>query len=316
MLEFRVALVLLLATAGFAWAQTPTGRPDDSPLVRIVISTPSPSSSNSETKAPVEAPPVWEVVSAGDPNLNEALWQRTWGQAGFYVYPVGNKMAPNGIPYNPVFALDLMLNVELTRDRRWYLFTDTRFWAQRATAGVTNTDQGVFDFSKRQFDLDGGVAWNYHGPWEARAELYSFNNLNRGNNLAQPFGYNDGFEMENRYYLPSTNFDNGLYRFLSVGYYFTKSLTGGDGKLFNPSLFARASLALDILPERLYLYSDTTFITRRPITGKLLLADWGIAWRPFENIADLEFRVGADNTYDMQVGIWRSLFYGNVRIVW
>jgi hypothetical protein len=315
MFKFRVALALLLLASGLARAQVPEPA-NSSPIVRIVFSTESPTQADSSNPALTEQPTPCEAISSGDPNLAEALWQRTWGQAGIYGYPVGNKMAPNGIPYDPVFALDLLLNVALTRDRRWYIFTDSRFWAQRASADVTNTGQGSLDFSKRQFDLDGGVAWNYYGPWEVRGELYSFNNLNRGTTLVQPFGYNDGFEMENRYYLPSTSFDKGLYRFVSLGYYFTKSMTGGDGKLFDPSLFARASLALDIVPDCLYLYSDTTFLTRRPIVGKLLLADWGVAWRPFENIPDLEFRLGSDNTYDMQVGIWRSLLYGNVRIVW
>jgi hypothetical protein len=60
-----------------------------------------------------------------------------------------------------------------------YLFSDGRFWGQKASPGVTNASQGVFDFSKRELDPDGGLAWNYLGPWQARAFAYSFNNLNR-----------------------------------------------------------------------------------------------------------------------------------------
>jgi hypothetical protein len=257
-----------------------------------------------------------EPISAGDPNVAESLWQRTWGQAGVFGYPVGKKVAPNGVIYDPVFAIDLTLNIAITDDRRWYLYNDARFWAQRAEEGITNPSQGSFDFSKRQFDGTIGTAYNYSGPWEARAFFYSFNNINRGTSLDRPFGYNDGFATENRYYLPTTNFDKGLYRFLSLGYYFTKSMIGGDQKLFDPSVFARASVALDFVPDRLYLYSDTTFITRRTLVAKLLLEDVGIAWRPFAHIPDLEFRIGVDNNYDMEAGILRSLLYGNVRIVW
>jgi hypothetical protein len=181
---------------------------------------------------------------------------------------------------------------------------------------VTNPHQGALDFSKRQFDLDGGLAWNYTGAWEARALVFSRNNLNRGETVDQPFGYNDGFGLENRYYLPGTNFDKGLYRFLSVGYYPTKTITDADGQPFHPSLFARAYLALDLIEDRLYFYSNSNFLTRRAVTAKLLLEDIGVALRPFEAIPDLEFRIGTDLTYDMQVGNVRALLYGNVRIIW
>ncbi len=257
-----------------------------------------------------------ECVTAGDPNVACTMWQRTWGQVGLLGYPTGTKMGPNGVTFDPFFTLDLNLNVALTDDRSWYLFTESRFWTQKPGQNVTNSGQGSLDFSKRELDFDGGVAWNYTGPWEARTFLYSFNNLNRGVSEVHPTGYDDGFALENRYYLDSTNFDKGLYRFLSLGYYFTKSMIGADGVQFSPSLFARANVALDIVPERFYLYSDVQFITEKPITAKMLLADVGVAIRPFTNIRDLEFRIGADNTYDMQVGNLRTLFYGNVRIVW
>jgi hypothetical protein len=238
---------------------------------------------------------------------------RTWGQAGLYAYADGSKVAPNGVVYDPLFALDLTLNIAVTADRSFYLFSDSRFWTQKFIDGIAH---GAGDFSKRQFDLDAGLAWNYTGPWEARAFAYAYNNLNRGDSPILPVGYIDGVGLENRFYLESTNFDRGLYRFLSLGYFFTKDLIGADGKTFHPSLFARASLALDIWPEQLYLYSDTDFITRRAVTPKLFLADVGVALRPFTQVPDLEFRVGADNNWDIQVGKLRTLFYGNVRFVW
>jgi hypothetical protein len=257
-----------------------------------------------------------EMVTAGDPHVGMNLWQRTWGQAGVYGYAAGTKMAPNGIPYKPLGSLDLLFNIALNDDRSLYLFTDSQFWLQRATAGVTNPSQGQLDFSKRQFDFTGGLAWNYAGRWEARAEAYSYNNLNRGTSLAAPDGYNDGFGLENRYYLPGTNFDKGLYRFLSVGYYPTKDMIGQDGVPFKPGPFVRASVAWDVWPDRFYLYTDATFLETRSWAAKLLLADVGLAVRPFPTIPDLEFRVGLDNTEDVQARYWRGLFYVNVRIVW
>jgi hypothetical protein len=238
---------------------------------------------------------------------------RTWGQAGLFAYTTGSKMAPNGVPFDPLFALDLTLNIALTSDRTLYLYSDSCFWTEKFINGIAH---GPFDFSKRQFDLDAGLACNYFGPFEARAFAYADNNLNRGDSPYLPVGYIDGVGVENRFYLDSTDFDRGLYRFLSLGYYFTKSLIDADGKTFRPSLFARASLALDIWPEQLYLYSDTTFIARRPVAAKLLLADVGVAVRPFTQLRDLEFRLGADNNWDVDVGKLRTLLYGNVRFVW
>jgi hypothetical protein len=239
--------------------------------------------------------------------------QRTWGEAGIYAYALGSKVAPNGVPYDPLFALDLLLNIALTSDRTLYLFSDSRFWAEKFSDGIAH---GPFDFSKRQYDLDAGVAWNYLDAFEARAFAYADSNLNRGDSPVLPVGYIDGVGIENRYYLESTSFDRGLYRFLSLGYFFTKDLIGQDSKTFEPSLFARANLALDVWPDQLYLYSDMELIARRPVTPKLFLADVGVAVRPFTQMPDLEFRVGTDNDWDVQVLKSKTLLYGNVRFVW
>ena len=93
-------------------------------------------------------------------------------------------------------------------------------------------------------------------------------------------------------------------------------MIGSNGQTFQPSLYLKGNVALDILPDYLYAFADVTFITQRPIEAKLLLADVGLALRPFTAIPDLEFRVGADSTIDLDLGNTRTLFYGNVRIVW
>ena len=76
-----------------------------------------------------------------------------------------------------------------------------RLWGQRGEDGVTNGRDGFLGTSKREFDLAGGAAWNYTGFWELRAFGYTQNNLNRGTDLVTPSGFQDGFGLENRYYL-------------------------------------------------------------------------------------------------------------------
>ncbi|MFM7151360.1 MAG: hypothetical protein ACKO23_16105 [Gemmataceae bacterium] len=256
-------------------------------------------------------------ITAGDPEVNPGLWQHTWGYAAVDLFPVGDKMAPNGVAYDPLFSLDLLLNIALTRDRRWYIFAMGTFWGQKAGEGITNQKQGNFDFSKRQFDLDGGIAWNFYGRFEGRLFFYSYNNLNRGNSLERPFGYKDGSAVEIRYWMPNADFDKGLYRYLGIGYMPTKELVGMKGDPFKPSLFLTGHVAYDILPDELYLYLDCEFFTERPCEPRLLCVDPGVAWRPFQVRApNLEFRLGVDSIIDFVDDYTRYLGYVSARVVW
>src|SRR5208283_5132847 len=115
-----------------------------------------------------------------------------WGIAGIRGFPAAEQVAPNGLEFTPLFTLDLDFNLWLWRSQGVYLFTDSRFWAQKAAPGITNASQGAFDFSKREFDLTIGTAWNYCSSWEARVFAYSFNNINRGNSQVSPSGFDDG----------------------------------------------------------------------------------------------------------------------------
>ena len=42
----------------------------------------------------------------------------------------------------------------------------------------------------------------------------------------------------------------------------------------------------------------------------------GLACRPFESAPNLEFRLGAESTIDLDLGFTRTLLYGSARIVW
>jgi len=255
-------------------------------------------------------------------------WETVWGVVGSHVFFAGPKVAPNGEEYHPSFTLDLDFSFWVWRAQGLYLFADMRFWMERPEYGVTNAKDSGLGFSKRQFDLVGGPAWNYAGPWEVRFDAYTFNNLNRGASLVTPYGLNDGFGFENRYYLTPeyaklgrTGFDVARADFLSIGYYVTKDWVGNDGQTFNPGLMLRAYLTYDLGNWPAYAFGDVTFITERSLQPKLLLFDVGVAARPFVCWPALnawrnwEFRLGVESTGDFQVGNVQNLWYGSVRFV-
>jgi hypothetical protein len=249
-------------------------------------------------------------------------WQTVWGLVGLRAIPAGPKTAPNGVEYHPNFSIDLDFNFWLWRAEHLYLYSDARFWGEKGENGVTNGKDGFFGTSKRQFDLSGGVAWNYAGPWEARAFGYSMNNLNRGKNELTPSGINDGFGLENRFYLSpeysrlgQTGFDVAKATFLSVGYYPSKTMVGNDGRPFKPGPMVRAYLTCNLWDWPAYVFGDATFIGERSFQAKLLLFDLGLAARPFSFCRQCEFRLGVENTADFQVHDVQNLWYVSFRYI-
>jgi hypothetical protein len=246
-----------------------------------------------------------------------------WGAAGVRGYGTGDHVAPNGLEFKPLFSLELDFNFWLWRPARVYAFADSQFWGQRAAPGVTNPTQGAFDFSKREFDLSGGLAWNYYGRLEARAFAYSSNNLNRGYSAWQPSGYNDGVGIENRCYLNATyaalgteSYDVDRASFVSVGFFPTKEMVDNGGNVFKPGPFARAYVVWDLLGPRCYLYGDVELIATRSCTPELLSLDAGGAARPFDAWPRLEFRVGTDEMFDPRSSDSEPGVYGAVRFTY
>ena len=271
----------------------------------VVTSPPAPESINEKPHAPVQSSPL------------------VWGLAGFRGFATGAQAAPNGVEFKPLFSLDFNFNHWLCQDAGVYAYTDTRFWGQKAATGITNSSQGAFDFSKREFDLDLGFAWNYAGNFEARAFVYSMNNLNRGTDLAQPHGFKDGVGLESRWYvggsyadLGQPGFDVSRATFLSVGFYPTKEMVDADGNAFKPGPFARAYLTYDLLGQNCYLYADVKAIATKTFDPKLLLCEEGIAFRPFAELPHVEFRVGSEGRFDYQFHELNLTFYGSVRLVY
>jgi hypothetical protein len=236
-----------------------------------------------------------------------------WGYAGGELYYGGQRMAPNGLSYFPLGTLDLDLNIGLLPDKKFYIFSTNQFWLQRATV---NQSHGSFDWTKREYDLDFGAAWNYWGALEARVFGFALNNLNRGTSTLLPSGYNDGWGMENRYYFPTDDiYDIPRQSFVSIGYLPSKSLTGGDGQTFNPGLFAHAYLARDLHILKSYVYVDASLICEDDLAVRLLCVDAGVAARPIPAFENMEFRIGATDTYDVKPAINRGMGYFGIRFI-
>jgi hypothetical protein len=270
---------------------------------------------------PSRADPA-EVTAAAEPPDPRADPATVWGTAGLRGFALGQHTAPNGLEYHQLFSLDLNFNCWLWAEHSAYLFADARFWGQRAAPGVTNPSQGAFDFSKREFDFDLGAAWDYCGPWEARAFAYAFNNLNRGDSLSAPSGYADGVGVENRLYLGdeyarlgTAGFDVARASFVSVGFYPSKDLTDVEGLPFKPGPFARAYLAWGPPGAAWYLFADGEFVAKRTFTAKLLAVDAGVAVRPFAWAPRVEFRLGTEDAYDLEWHDPSTGVYGSARLV-
>jgi len=246
-------------------------------------------------------------------NPPERSFRMVWGIAEMDGY-LGQRTAPNGLVYHPIYGANIDFNIWVWPAMGLYLYEDSLFWM--------GTTHGL-NFTKRELDFDVGVAWNYYGRLEARVVGYSANNLNRGISPEQPAGYDDGFGIENRFYLNpiysalgTSDYDQTRATFVSIGYFPTKDLTGADGMQFHPALFARAYLTWDVAQDWCYLYADTTFITeQQPFNAKLLNTDIGAALRPLDWLPRLEFRAGCLDVWDMQVGNARPVGYMSIRYV-
>jgi len=294
-------LPLLLVVSGPALALAQEGTPDTRLANCFTEQAPSTAECPPFTRLPFDDPPA------------ERAFRMVWGIAEVDGY-LGQRMAPNGFIYHPDYGVNLDFNIWLWPARGLYLYDESLFWM-----GTTH----ALNFTKRELDLDVGVAWNYYDRLEARVFGYSDNNLNRGVSPEKSGGYNDGFGMENRFYLNpiynalgTTAYDQAKATFISIGYFPTKTLTGADGLQFHPALFARAYLTWEVAKDCCYVYAYTTFITeRQPFNAKLLNTDIGAALRPFHQVPRLEFRAGCLDVWDLQVGNARPVGYMSIRYI-
>ena len=318
-----VALLMILAVPVVGLAQRdppyePAGTIQVSPFHASALALAEPPPSVVHTVGdglPKPDPAAGGTCAAPVPTGHHPCWPEVWGTVGVPVYVAGSHMAPNGVPFQPLFALDFDFNIGLLPQKQLYLFAENKFWTQRAAVGITNPRQGKFDFSKREYDLELGLAWNVYDNFELRVYAYALNNLNRGDSLSRPFGFKDGIGLEGRYYFADADpYDVGKLSFVSLGYYPSKSMVAGDGAEFRPSVFARAYLTFELPAIRSYLYGDGKIIDERAVKPRLLELDFGLAARPFSRVESLEFRIGFDVTGDVQAKTERNLLYGAIRI--
>jgi hypothetical protein len=156
-----------------------------------------------------------------------------WGNVGLGLYPTSSqKVAPNGLVYEPMFRLIGDVNVG---SRDLYLFANSAYYTEKPKPGVTtNSSQGSFDFTKRQYDFNIGGAFATGENTEARFWAYSESNINRGIDQNKPSGYKDGFVGSLRYYFADEVVTRG---YVGAGYYFTKELVDTSGQPYTPSFF-------------------------------------------------------------------------------
>jgi hypothetical protein len=246
-----------------------------------------------------------------------ATWPEVWGVVGLPAYATGSRMGPNGVPFTPIFAVTNELNLGLMPKKQLYLFWDGTFWAQHSGAGVTNPNQGSFDFGKREMDSELGLAWNFFDALELRGSLYALNNLNRGISLTDATGGKQGVKIEGRYDFSTPDpYDVGRSSYIGVGYMPTEDLVGGNGASFRPGPFAEAYLARDLpIPWfESYVYAGMQIIAQQTSALRLFETDAGWAIRPFRHWQNLEFRVGDNVTADVDANATRNVVYGAVRL--
>ena len=254
------------------------------------------------------------VVDVGAQTLAPAKWPEVWGDLGVAGYGDGERVAPNGIEFDPLFRIDFDVNVGLLPQKQLYLFFENQFWTQRAAPGITNKNFGDYDFSKRELDSKLGLAWNAFDRVELRTSAFALNNLNRGTSKTTPVGYEDGVELEARYYFPGANiYDTGRLSFVGLGYYPAENLIGGDGSQFRAGMFAQAYVTYSIPSLRAYLYGGAKFVAEENLDPRLVTADAGVALRPLDRLRNLEVRIGDEFTADLEADTSHNLVYGALR---
>lgn len=208
-----------------------------------------------------------------------------WGNLGFGIYPGSSeKVAPNGLVYKPMFRLTADINAGY---QNLYLFFNSAYYTEKPTPGVTtNKGQGKFDFTKRQYDFNVGVAYSPIRNFEVRFWAYSQSNINRGKDLNTPYGFKDGAASSLNYYLKKGRIRGTLIG----GYYFTKELADTNGDPYKPSVFSEIDLSVP-LNKTFSVFTETWLMTERPVKLKQMDALYGVAYRPYKNKSHNEFRL-------------------------
>src|SRR4051794_33764096 len=85
--------------------------------------------------------------------LDSTTRPEIWGDLGLRGVVTGDRVAPNGVTFDPLFDLNIDFNIGLLPEKQLYTFFESDFWGQRAAPGVTNASYGSYDFSKREYNV-------------------------------------------------------------------------------------------------------------------------------------------------------------------
>lgn len=219
-----------------------------------------------------------------------------WGDIGLGVYPSGSKVAPNRLIYHPLFFLSA--NINTGNPQGIYLFVDAAFYTEKATPGITtNLEQGKFDFSKRQFDLSGGLAYRFNSI-EGRARAFSSNNLNRGLDYNIPVGFKDGVTLEGRWcYGEGSEAHDSSQQYIAIGYSFSNAINDTAGESYKPGFFAKATglYNIPILPK-VFVFGSMMLVASRGSHLKELQTAAGAGYRIGEK---LELRASYERDFGL-----------------
>jgi len=241
-------------------------------------------------------------------------WPEIWGDVNARAYWPGDRVAPNGVVFDPVFGVDFHLNIGLQPQKKLYTFLDSDFWAQRAAKGITNNKYGSYDFSKRESDIALGIAGEVFDRFELRGSVYGQDNLNRGSSQTLAQSYQRGVRLESRYYFGDANiYDTGRLNFVGLGYAPDTKRISATGFEFRTGLFAEAYLTYPLPALRSYLFADATLIAANAIDPRLVQINAGLALRPFDSLPALELRVGDEFSTDLKEDAQRNLAYLAIR---
>jgi hypothetical protein len=118
------------------------------------------------------------------------------------IYLYGKRLGPNVLAYKPIFGLDWRNRAALIgtaeHPKLDFHIELKFFFARKATGSLFNSHDGLGG-TKREMDLNYGLAYHFDRQQEGFVEAYSYNNLNRGASTTQPQDFRDGFRVGYRY---------------------------------------------------------------------------------------------------------------------
>jgi hypothetical protein len=93
-----------------------------------------------------------------DPSIargRAAGWPQVWGYLDMAGVFVGERMAPNGVPFDPLFVTSLNLNIGLMPNKKLYVFTERR--RNRGSASPTRIRATLISASANSISMSASL---------------------------------------------------------------------------------------------------------------------------------------------------------------